>query len=224
MSAEENQDVFVKKQRKKKEMAEDPVGVQMTSLMDIMTILLVFLLVTITSDPLNVQQNDDLVLAKSTADYKPKDSIPVTVNKRSVMADKSLCAGVSCKIGAQPCSPQDFADKARCLQKKESLQKKEICSPDEVRRLDSMYFYVDKRHKEDGSDKSYLIEPLEKELSKLVKQQKEENEILGKDFEGITTVICDENIPFRLLTEIVYSAGKAGLYDIRFAILKAGKR
>ena len=87
-----------------------------------------------------------------------------------------------------------------------------------------MYFYVDKRHKEDGSDKSYLIEPLEKELSKLVKQQKEENEILGKDFEGITTVICDENIPFRLLTEIVYSAGKAGLYDIRFAILKAGKR
>jgi biopolymer transport protein ExbD len=218
MATEENQDVYVKKQRKKKEGPEESAGVQMTSLMDIMTILLVFLLVSITSDPLNIQQNDDLVLAKSTADDKPKDSIPVTVNKRSILADKALVAQVSCKLGAQPCSPEDFARKAKCAAPKAT------CAPDEQRRLDSMYFYVDKRHKEDGSDKSYLIEPLQKELEKLVKQQKEENAVLQKEFEGITTVICDESIPFRLLTELVYSAGKAGLYDIRFAILKTAAR
>jgi biopolymer transport protein ExbD len=219
MATEENQDVYVKKQRKKKPPVEETAGVQMTSLMDIMTILLVFLLVSITSDPLNIQQNDDLVLAKSTADDKPKDSIPVTVNKRSILADKALVAQVSCKLGAQPCSPEDFSRKAKCAAPKST------CAPDEQRRLDSMYFYVDKRHKEDGSDKSYLIEPLQKELEKLVKQQKEENALLqNKEFEGITIVICDESIPFRLLTELVYSAGKAGLYDIRFAILKTASR
>jgi len=219
MAAEDNQDVFVKKQRKKKAPEPEAAGVQMTSLMDIMTILLVFLLVSITSDPLNIQQNDDLVLAKSTADDKPKDSIPITVNKRSILADKALVAQVSCKLGAQPCSPEDFKRKATCDQPKSN------CSPEELKRLSSMYFYVDKRHKEDGSDKSYLIEPLKNELEKLVKQQKEENALLNdKPFEGITTVICDENIPFRLLTELVYSAGKAGLYDIRFAILKTAAR
>lgn len=218
MAEDQSQDGFTKKVRKKKAMEEDSGGVQMTSLMDIMTILLVFLLVSITSDPLNIQQNDDLVLAKSTANDKPKDSIPITVNKRSVIADKALVAPVSCKVGAQPCSPDDFKRKAACAAPKAT------CAPEEKRRLDSMYFYVDKRHKEDGSDKSYLIEPLQKELEKLVKQQKEENAILNKEFEGITTVICDESIPFRFLTELVYSAGKAGLYDIRFAILKTAAR
>ncbi len=214
---------YVKKERKKKAHTGDPAGVQMTSLMDIMTILLVFLLVTITCDPLNVQQNDDLVLAKSTADTKPKDSIPVTVNKRTIIADKVLCAGVACKMGAQPCSPDAFAQKSRCLAL-EANRNKANCSEDEEKRLASMYFYVDKRHKEDGSDKSYLIEPLKNELEKLVKQQREENEALDREFDGVTTVIVDRDIPFRLLTEIVYSAGKAGLYDIRFAIIKTSTR
>ena len=211
-------DEFAKKIKKKKEAVQETPGIAMTSLMDIMVILLVFLLVSITSDPLNVQQNDDLVLAKSTAETKPRDSIPITVNKRTVIADKVPVAEVSCKIGAQPCTDDDFASKSRCNDKNMD------CSPEETRRLSLMYFYIDKRHKEDGSDRSYLIEPLTKELERLVKQLKEENEQLGRQFDGVTTVICDKDIPFRLLTEIVYSAGRAGLYDIRFAIIKSGTR
>ena len=214
----EGDDGFVKKEKKKSKFEPAEAKVQITSLMDIMTILLVFLLVSITSDPLNIQQNDDLTLAKSTAQTKPKDSIPVTINKRAILADQALVAEVACKLGAQRCRQEDRDRRVACRQPNAT------CDPDEMKRLDQMYFYVEDRFKEDGSDKSFLIEPLFKELEKLVKQQQEEHEALGRTFAGTTTMVCDKDIPFRLLTEAVYSAGRAGLFDIRFAIIKSGER
>ena len=138
---------FVKKSRKKQDYEVEEVSLQITSLMDIMTILLVFLLVSITSDPLNIQQNDDLVLAKSTAQYKPEDSIPITVNKKAILTDQKLVAEVACKIGAQPCRPDDRKRRAQCQQPNVN------CDPAEIDRLNSMYFYVDDRFKKDQNDK-----------------------------------------------------------------------
>ncbi len=214
----EGEEGFVKKKKSQKKYEVEEAKVTITSLMDIMTILLVFLMVSITSDPLNIQQNDDLTLAKSTAQTKPKDSIPVTINKRAVLADQALVAEVACKLGAQRCRQEDRDRRVACR------QPGAVCDPDELKRLDQMYFYIEDRFKEDGSDKSFLIEPLFKELEKLVKQQKQENEALGRTFAGTATMVCDKDIPFRLLTEAVYSAGRAGLFDIRFAIIKSGQR
>jgi hypothetical protein len=211
-------DAYVKKQRKKKGAGEDPGGLTINSLMDIMTILLVFLLISITSDPLSIQQNNDLVLAKSTANTTPKDSIPMTVNKRHIIVDKTAVVKVDCKIGGQLCTENDFTLKAACQEKNAN------CSEDELEKADAMYFYVAKDFKEDGSDEKFLINPLHKELERLVKLQKDENASLDRKFEGVTTVICDKDIPFRLIAEVVYSAGMAELHDIRFAIIKSSRR
>ena len=51
-----------KKGRRKKDGSDN---LNINSMMDIMTILLVFLLVSITSDPLNIKQDKNLRLAKS---------------------------------------------------------------------------------------------------------------------------------------------------------------
>lgn len=209
---------FDKKGRIKVKHDAPEVVLNINSLMDIMTIMLVFLLVSITSDPLSIQMSDTLVLAQSTVELKPKDSIPITVTKKHLIVDKSAVANIDCKIGGQMCTQDDFDLKARCSKPENN------CAADEIKRSNSMLFYVDKSYKKDGSDREFLIEPLHKELERLVKTQKDENMKLGRPFEGITSIIVDKDIPFRLIAEIVHSAGMAELHDFRFAIMKMTTR
>lgn len=198
---------------------DDSGELNINSLMDIMTILLVFLILSITSDPLNVKQGDDLLLAKSTVnENSPTDSIAITLNKRHIIVDNQATVKVDCKIGGQICTEEDFAEKSRCNNPKET------CSLDEMARYDAMRFYIDKSFKEDGNDSKFLITPLHKELERLVKSQKEENASLGRPFEGSVTIIADRDIPYRLIAETVYSAGMAELHDLRFAIVKTSAR
>jgi hypothetical protein len=217
-TAPQEEPEFKKERRRKQWKEEAGGGLNINSLMDIMTILLVFLLVSMTSDPLNITLSSDLVLAKSTADYNPEDSIPVTVTKRHVLADKKAVVKVSCKVGGQMCSEEDFELLAHCEQKPEE------CTPEEKNRADNMYFYIDKSFKEDGSDEKFLISPLQKELERLVREQKEENLKLQREYKGVATIICDRDIPFRMIAEIVHTAGMAELHDLRFAIIKSGAR
>ena len=41
-------------------------------------------------------------------------------------------------------------------------------------------------------------------------------------FKGLLTIIADRRIPFRLLTEILYTAGKAEYGSYKFAVIKKG--
>ena len=190
---------FTKKERKGPRLGDMEGSLNINSMMDIMTILLVFLLISITSDPLSIQQDDYLLLARSTVDYAPEDSVPITITKQKIMVDTKPVVKVDCSVGGQVCTPEDY------------------------KRGDSFYS-VDKSFKEDGDERSFLIDPLHKQLDTVVKQQKEEAKELGREFKPIATIICDKDIPFRLIAEVVHSAGMAGLSDLRFAIIKGGKK
>ena len=214
----ENGTEWTKERKRVKHRGEATGGLNINSLMDIMTILLVFLLVTMTSDPLNITQTADLVLAKSTADYNAEDSIPITVTKRHILADKKAVVKVSCKVGGQMCSEDDYELLGHCERERDA------CSAEEHARTDGMYFYIDKSFKEDGSDEKFLVSPLHKELERLVREQKEENLKLQREYKGVATIICDRNIPFRMIAEVVHTAGMAELHDLRFAIIKTDER
>lgn len=198
-AAVETPEDFVKRSRKAPRLVEDSGTLNINSLMDIMTILLVFLLVSITSDPLSVKQDDYLRLAKSTADYNPEDSVPIVVTKQSIIVDHKPVVKVDCTAGGQVCQEEDFA-------------------------RDGNYYSIDKSFKEDGSESSFLIDPLYKKLDTVVKLQKAEAKELDREFKPIATIICDREVPFRLIAEIVHTAGMAGLSDLRFAIIKATTR
>ena len=79
-------------------------------------------------------------------------------------------------------------------------------------------------YQEDGSETSFLVEPLFKKLEEMVKNAKEDAKVLNRKFKGVVTIVCDSYIPFRIIAEVVHSAGMAGLSDLRFAIIKAGTR
>jgi biopolymer transport protein ExbD len=190
---------FQKKTRKKARSGGDQSDLNINSMMDMITILLVFLLVTLTSDPLNIKQDDFLLLAKSTVDYNPQDSVPVTLTKNKILVDAKAVVKVDCSVGGQVCQREDY-------------------------QREDAFYSVDKSFKEDGDEKSFMIDPLHKALEQIVKQQKEEAKELGREYKPVATIICDAFIPFRLIAEVVYTSGMAGLSELNFAIIKTGGR
>jgi biopolymer transport protein ExbD len=204
--------------RRKKRSGDDSVALSITSLMDIMTILLVFLIISATTDPLNITQGLHMQLANSTANTTPKDdSIPIQITRQHIILDNKAVVGVNCTIDNGECTEPDFEKLNKC----EKNPNDEICKKE-------VKFEVDKQDKEKSDPNSLIIEPLRKQLEVLVKRQIAENEALGRKFKGVVTLISDKEIPFRLLMEVIYTAGKVGvrgkggLSQFRFAIMKTG--
>jgi biopolymer transport protein ExbD len=211
--------------RRRKRGGDQKLELAITSLMDIMTIMLVFLLVSITSDPLNVKQDSFMQLAHSTANVLPKDdSIPIVITKQHIVLDNKPVVSINCSVDKSECTEDDFKKLNDCDKSPDSKTQgraDEICSK-------NVLFEIDKQDKEKSDPNSLIVEPLRKELDRLVKQQIAEDEALGRKFKGVVTLIADKQIPFRLLMEVIYTAGKVGvkgkggLSKFRFAILKVG--
>jgi len=98
------------------------------------------------------------------------------------------------------------------------------CDENEKKLLETMKFEVAKTYKENGDENSFLIVPLFNALEEKVKEQQQENKELGREYKGIVDIIVDRDMPFRLITEVVHSAGQAGLSTMRFAVIKSSTR
>jgi hypothetical protein len=224
-----------KAERSKRRDREGKGVVNINSLMDAMTIMLVFLLVSITADPLNVKQDASLMLAKSTIDYNPgTDSIPILVTKDHIVVDHQAVVQIECTLDGRACTnipPAGQSDAQalpegdiQALNYCDRIPAPRDCTPDVMERLKRIRFRIDKSYKQDGSEEQFLILPLHKKLQQLVRAQKEENLALGRQFKGVTTIVADRSLPFRMLAEIVHTAGMAELGDIRFAVVKSNVR
>lgn len=222
-------------ERKAKRARGGAVGVSITSLMDALTILLVFLLMSIAADPLSIREDDSLHLAKSTVEFNPgTDSIPIIITKNHIVVDHEPIVQVECTLDGRVCSnlptAGDFVVSGlpegdiQALSYCARIPLPSDCTPEVMNRLEQARFRIDKSYKQDGSDEQFLILPLHKKLQQLVKLQKEENLALGREFKGITTIVADRDLPFRMLAEIVHTAGMAELGDIRFAVFKSDRR
>ncbi len=148
-----------------------------TSLMDALTIILGFLLKSVGSEPMNISQNDDLRLPKSTVSLNPEsDTVAITVTAKSILVgDRHV---VDVKEGA-----------------------------------------VDNSRKK-GGENSFLITPLFDGLTEEANHQKQIAKISGADFEGMAAIVSDMNTPYRLLLEVMYTAGQAEFGKFKFAVVK----
>jgi hypothetical protein len=196
---------------------EKEFGLTITSLLDALTIMLVFLLVSIVSDPLNIRQEEAMLLANAKAEEKPaSDTITILVTKEGILADQKHIVDVECIISGSKCTKEDMDALNKCSDDPNG----DICR----RKVE---FKISKQDKENANPNSLIIVPLKKALDKLVKRQIEQLEMRqNKKFDGVATLIVDKEIPFRLLTEIIYTAGrvgdarKGGLAKFRFAVMK----
>lgn len=215
--------VAIRRERKLREnkearRREEPFQFGFTSLLDGLMVLLMFLLLSISADPLNIKMDEKLLLATSTAAFEAQDAIPVLIKKGFIAVDEKEVVRVNCRIGGTECSPEQIARLTFC-----NVNQKQ-CSQTEIDQLRTMHFYVDKINKEDADENSFLIMPLLKALEEKVRREQEENKELRREFKATVNIICDRDIPFRLVAEVVHTAGTAGLSNMRFAIIKVGSR
>ncbi len=227
MSSEEKKDAFqellemrerIAALKAKRKFEEWPFSI--TSLMDAMTILLVFLLISLTSDPLNIKQDAALKLPESMSPFKPADIIPITITKRALLVDKDFVLPIRCRIGNAECPDKSIERKAACDQHPEK------CSPQEIQTLNSMYFYIDKTYLKESNENVFLITQLEKVLERKKKLREELLKRLGKrpsKKDNYVNIICDKDIPIKIIYQVLNTAQIAGFNGARFAVIYEGQ-
>lgn len=72
-----------------------------------------------------------------------------------------------------------------------------------------------------GGDRGMIIQPLFEELTTAINQKKRESTIMGQAYEPMATIVADQTTPYRLITEVMYTAGQAELRQFKFAIIKS---
>lgn len=170
----------VKKERKARREIKAEATVTINSLMDAMTIILVFLLMNYSVDPLRIDTSDDLKLPASTTDINPKPSAAVSITAKGIIVDDKVVVPV--KDGV-----------------------------------------VEKAYKQ-GEESSMQIQPLFEALNEAATTQKDIASRIGSKFEGVLTIIAHEETPYRLVTEVLYTAGQAEFQKFKFAVVKGAQR
>lgn len=79
--------IFIKRKRKH---MEEIAGLNLTAMMDVMTILLVYLIKVFADSPENIPLNDDLRAPSSTAPDKITPAVRVMISKNSIVVDDKI--------------------------------------------------------------------------------------------------------------------------------------
>jgi len=74
-----------RKKRKEREMAEEIKELNITAMMDMMTIILVFLLKSFASSSASMTASDDVHMPVSSARLTPKDTVAITITPKNIL-------------------------------------------------------------------------------------------------------------------------------------------
>lgn len=149
-----------------------------TSLMDAFTIILVFLMKSFGSDPVQIRESDDLKLPRSTTMDGLIDATVIGISSRSIQVNDAKV--VDLRNGA-----------------------------------------VDESMKRDGQE-GLMINPLYDALKEVTQHLKMIKARTGGKFEGEALVVGDRNTSYRLISEVLYTAGQAEFEKFKFVAAEGG--
>jgi biopolymer transport protein ExbD len=157
---------------------EDIGYLNITPMMDMMTILLVFFLKSFSVSVENFQLKEELIIPTSDSQVQPHQAVQVTLTKNALVVEGDPVAAI-----------------------KKGL--------------------VDASVKRDGAS-GYLITPLLSILQKHTTRLKTiEKMSQGKmKFKGEIVLVADQTLPYRLISEVLYTAGQAEYGKYRLLVLK----
>jgi biopolymer transport protein ExbD len=147
-----------------------------TPMMDMMTILLVFLLKLFAVQATAASMSEGLVLPKSTIETQRPLAVNITVSQNAVLVEGDAVTAV--RAGS-----------------------------------------VDPSVKRDGAN-GYYITPLVDVLNKHANRLKKIGAMGGSQFDGTAMVMVDKNTPYRLLAEVLYSAGQAEFKNYHLVVIR----
>lgn len=181
-SKEEEQRILEKRARearrgkRSKKRMEEQGALNINSMMDLMTIILVFLIDSYGNNPIQVKASPDLLIPRSNSQLTPEDTMQITITRKAIVVGDNHVVNV--KDGQ-----------------------------------------IDKTQKR-GGENSLYIQPLFDTLTEEVSKHKQIAALRKQPFEGVVTIVADRTTPYRLVTEVMYTAGQAQLNKFKFAIVK----
>jgi len=159
-----------------------------TAMMDMMTIILVFLLKSLSTSTASLPQSQDLQLPKSVLTTEPDsepEGLPVIISKSQIIVGESVVCPV----------PPDAAQ-----------------------------YGIEGRYKR-GSRNDYFIVPLGGALQSWRDADKRIRMATGKDpSQSEAILIADSSIPYRLLTEVMYTLGQTEFAKFHLMVLQGGAK
>lgn len=181
-SQEEEQRILDKRARedrrgkRNKKRQETQGALNINSMMDLMTIILVFLIDSYGNNPIQVKASPDLLIPRSNSQLSPEDTMQITITRKAIVVGDNHVVNV--KDGQ-----------------------------------------IDKTQKR-GGENSLYIQPLFDKLTEEVSKHKQMALLRKQPYEGVVTIVADRTTPYRLVTEVMYTAGQAQLNKFKFAIVK----
>lgn len=155
---------------------EDVTFLNITAMMDMMTILLVFMLKSMASSNSNLTLSDELALPASGTSSKISEALSITITKNAVVVDGDPVVPVHKGV-------------------------------------------VDPTYRAGGGS-GLVITPLYNHLKNRATMHKLLAARLGGTFEGELTIVADKTTPYRLITEVLYTAGEAEYSKYRLVVLE----
>jgi len=180
------------KRGKRKPMTTPPISI--TSLTDCVTLLLVYLLKSFTTSPIEVKE-PSLQIPMSSSIEKIEESTIVMLTgpvvKRQIGTETKLI----------PVVPHIIVDGKPVLD------------------MDEKTYRVPDKDKDPRSG-NYVIVSLREALKKAKEAKEITKAISGKDFSGKVIILADKATPYRVLTDVLVTCGDAGFGDFRFAVIR----
>ncbi len=191
------------RRRKKKRSPEESLPLSINSLMDIVTIVLIYLLKSFATSAIEV--NDpatNLPISTSTESAEEATVVMLTGAERSIRND----AGQTITA---PNTPALFVDGKLVT----DLVNQRNAAGEVVWRISN--------EKKSGNGKSrFVVKGLVSQLEKAKKKQEDAADLLDKEFDGKVVIVADQKTPYRVLMDLLVSCGQAGFGEFRFAIIK----
>ena len=183
---------MVRKRRKRGGGIEQVAMPSLTSLMDVITIILVYLIKTMVSSPINVQ-SPSLELPHSTSEEGVQDSVVVMIT--GTERKERGPTGHEILVPEVPTISVD---------------------DDVIVHLNDRFDVP-----QDSLERQFVIRPLKQKLLEARKMQGVTAELTeGEGFTGKIVFVVDKNVPYRTLSKALVSSAEAGFAEFKFAIVK----
>jgi biopolymer transport protein ExbD len=198
-----------KKRAKKKRKPIHSPAISITSLTDMVTVLLVFLLKTFATNPVEVKDSS-IEVPRSTcvpADKQDPDVPPAdgcgTIEEATIVMitgpqQKRVVNGVQTQSLVTPRIVVDGKPVAQ-------LDDKTYRVPDDIK---------------DPATGNFVIVPLREALKRAREIKEVTAQVTGSKFDGKVIILADRQTPYRVLTDVLVTCGESGFADFRFAVIR----
>jgi len=192
-----------RKKKKKRRVSEEAGALSINSLMDIVTIILVYLIKSFVTSPIEVKD--------------PSIDLPISTSQDSI--EEAAVVMVTGPL-------MKFTDATGRLQVKQNqptllMDGKPLLQLETVAGADgNATFRVPSDQKTPPEPNAFLINALRAELEAARKVQEATASLSETDFAGKVIIIADKHTPYRVLMDILITCGQAGFGEFKFAIVK----